>query len=438
MKRSLSTVMVVVLVLAFSGLVMAAADFGGQTVTIATIHPDGEWFASDPLRVAYIQQLEKDFNVKIEFKQALTWGGRMDEIMSSVIAGDPVGDVVHFYTTDIPSIAEALTPLDMLPDDYYGRYTGYHGDRNLYSYQGVPYALPVGGGYIWGEDLMSTQVIFYNKDFFAEHGLPDLYELQQAGEWTWAQFLEIAKKVTKDTDGDGEIDQWGFEGWSPYVLPQSFVFTNGGQFVHIDDDGLATFTGTDEAVLEALKFVHDLKYVERVVYPEEIGPWALNSPFYQGKAAMMLQEYQRLTWDTPDREFEQACVFLPRGPKADDHVVPDWAVELVGFPIGGDKDPVALAELVNAIYKTSKDYNEDYVGMVLDYFADRVDNEETLEVIADSFDRIKFWDSIPYGEFGQVLSDIVNGKVSPASAMEEIAPEVQAALDEIYNRGLQK
>lgn len=46
----------------------------------------------------------------------------------------------------------------------------------------------------------------YNKDLFDEAGLdyPD-----PENPYTYDEFVEVCKKLTKDTDGDGEIDQWG-------------------------------------------------------------------------------------------------------------------------------------------------------------------------------------------------------------------------------------
>jgi len=51
----------------------------------------------------------------------------------------------------------------------------------------------------------STRALIYNKDMFVEAGLdPD------DPPETWAELLEYAQKLTKDLDGDGIIDQYGF------------------------------------------------------------------------------------------------------------------------------------------------------------------------------------------------------------------------------------
>src|SRR5690606_28719970 len=47
-----------------------------------------------------------------------------------------------------------------------------------------------------------TTGLLYRTDLFEEAGLtpPE----------TWDEFIEVAKKLTVDTDGDGSIDRWGF------------------------------------------------------------------------------------------------------------------------------------------------------------------------------------------------------------------------------------
>ena len=50
----------------------------------------------------------------------------------------------------------------------------------------------------------STIVMFYNKDWFDRCGVPYPHD-----NWTWQEYLEIAHRLTRDTDGDGRIDVWG-------------------------------------------------------------------------------------------------------------------------------------------------------------------------------------------------------------------------------------
>lgn len=48
-------------------------------------------------------------------------------------------------------------------------------------------------------------IVYCNADLFRRAGvaLPD-------GRWDWAQFVQTARRLTLDLDGDGRTDQWGF------------------------------------------------------------------------------------------------------------------------------------------------------------------------------------------------------------------------------------
>ena len=45
---------------------------------------------------------------------------------------------------------------------------------------------------------LSSLVVYYNRDLFDAAGVP----YPEAG-WTWAEFLDAAKALTRDIDGDG-------------------------------------------------------------------------------------------------------------------------------------------------------------------------------------------------------------------------------------------
>jgi multiple sugar transport system permease protein len=50
----------------------------------------------------------------------------------------------------------------------------------------------------------STNALFYNKKLFAQAKLPYPDET-----WTWDKYQQVAKVLTKDTNGDGKLDQFG-------------------------------------------------------------------------------------------------------------------------------------------------------------------------------------------------------------------------------------
>jgi ABC-type glycerol-3-phosphate transport system substrate-binding protein len=76
--------------------------------------------------------------------------------------------------------------------------------------------------------------IYYNKSLVQQLGLKDPWETAR-GEWTWDDLIELCTRATRDTDGDGKVDQWGMIWpWNPpgYYGPVSW--TRGADFVDWD------------------------------------------------------------------------------------------------------------------------------------------------------------------------------------------------------------
>ena len=84
---------------------------------------------------------------------------------------------------------------------------------------GKTYALPMDA---------DPNAVFVNKTMLQKAGLKDPWN-DLKGDWTLDDMIEMARRVTQDTDRDGKIDQWGIA-WS-YTHPShvaQFVWTKGG------------------------------------------------------------------------------------------------------------------------------------------------------------------------------------------------------------------
>ena len=111
---------------------------------------------------------------------------------------------------------------------------------------------------------------------------------------TWDEFVEDAKKLTIDTDGDGQIDQWGVTMAGSSITNnahQAFVrgLQNGGSLY--DDDGNPDF-GNDGVVTGVKEWV-DLMAVDKVVSPsdaESVNGSDMAATFAEGQAAMFFDQ----------------------------------------------------------------------------------------------------------------------------------------------------
>ena len=74
--------------------------------------------------------------------------------------------------------------------------------------------------------------------------------------WTWEEFEKIAKAVTRDTDGDGVVDQWGaydLAGDSVGLLRN--LAWNGVEISKVDEDGNRVFDLDSEVAIDTINML---------------------------------------------------------------------------------------------------------------------------------------------------------------------------------------
>lgn len=103
----------------------------------------------------------------------------------------------------------------------------------------------------------NNMVMFYNKQMFDAAGVA-----YPSNDWTREDFLAAARALTADRDGDGNNDQFGFAGSGGGLFTTiPWVLANGTNIV---TDDFCAPNLTDPAVIEAVQFLYDLTYVEKV------------------------------------------------------------------------------------------------------------------------------------------------------------------------------
>jgi ABC-type sugar transport system permease subunit/ABC-type glycerol-3-phosphate transport system substrate-binding protein len=146
------------------------------------------------------------------------------------------------------------------------------------------YALPKG---------FTPLMVYYNKDVFVQAGLPF-----PSSDWTWNDYLELAKKLTRDVDGDGKIDIYGTSFDNRYFYWIPWVWSAGGDVVSPDGNQATGYLNSPRTE-EALKFLIDLRTLHHVA--PETGTWiqtertgAQSQLFAAGKIAMHVDGHWRL------------------------------------------------------------------------------------------------------------------------------------------------
>lgn len=121
-----------------------------------------------------------------------------------------------------------------------------------------------GKHYIWpwnyGTNGMGTTMLLYTPDF--EKAGIDWQKIVNEG-WTMEEFVEVCKKLTWDSNGDGEIDHYaiGF-GAKDHHNILNFLYAFGGNLTNTDESQV---TLNSEEAIAALQFLVDLVEEHQVV-----------------------------------------------------------------------------------------------------------------------------------------------------------------------------
>jgi len=101
----------------------------------------------------------------------------------------------------------------------------------------------------------SVPIIYYNKDLFRRAGL-DPEEPPQ----TWEEFARVARQLTRDLNGDGKPDLWGFEFTDHATLFECLLIQNGGELFDLES---RTMLFNSPEGVEALQYLVDLVRKDR-------------------------------------------------------------------------------------------------------------------------------------------------------------------------------
>jgi multiple sugar transport system substrate-binding protein len=153
-------------------------------------------------------------------------------------------------------------------------------------------------------------IVYYNKKLFREAGIP-----YPDGSWTWAEFLDIARKLTIDKDNDGRIDQFGFQMTQWWGYLEIWIWGAGGKFFDAENTRIGGMTRAaplrctlhSPEAIRGMQFYQDLRFKHHVApQPAEFTQMGEDVPFMTGRIAMkfngpwgmpFLRQTENLEWD---------------------------------------------------------------------------------------------------------------------------------------------
>lgn len=397
-------------------------DLGGYTIKIA------QWWDGSPKDRKAIERYkaaEEKYNCKIQYV-TIAWDQIVSKYISSVLSGEPIADITLFeMTMALPVFAES--DLIIPVDDYFdfndpkwppiikqtGRYAG-----KQYGFSNASWNL---------------SGIYYNKELFNRLGLPDPYELQENGEWTWEKFLEIAQKATRDEDGDGQNETWGLA-IQAHNLYSPLILSNDANIINIDDNGKASFALDEPNAIEALQFFGDLYNKYKVVVPatNETDWYEAPQRFSEGNIAMFFGQ----SWDGEDFKtaMKEECgfVFMPKGPKASDYVVPVLQESKIFVMPKHAKHPEVAAKVFEEIYL----FDNDLVGFEywIGSFLNSDEGKKTARQMLNK-GKVSMHQGYPTFDgmlFENIAGEIITRKVPADIFIKNFKDKAQRAIDSEY------
>jgi ABC-type glycerol-3-phosphate transport system substrate-binding protein len=217
-------------------------------------------------------------DIQVEYIQG-TWNSAHDYLITAFETGD-VPDIFHYessviidyamrgYLTDLEPYITTEMKNDIL-DVAWATVTRPNGEVG-----GIPF-------------LVESLVVLYNKSLFEkERIVPPTIE----NPWTWDDLRKAAITLTKDLDGDNDIDQYGagfgLRNSANIIMNTSISF--GGSFFRKEGDHFVVKVNNEEKIL--LQTIVDMIYKDKSVSPASIGESGAGMipGFFSGKYAMLV------------------------------------------------------------------------------------------------------------------------------------------------------
>jgi multiple sugar transport system substrate-binding protein len=177
------------------------------------------WSDGTTIKEDWIAPFEKAHpDIQIEYETA-SWGTFFTKLLAYCVAGNPP-DIIHMSVGYVNEWAAKGLLVDLQP--YFNR------DLNPRDFfmepmsamryptvdSGDLYSLPFG---------ITVTSLFYNKSMFDTMGVA-----YPNSNWSWYDVRDVARRLVKDVNGDGQNDQWGFYPGYGYTNLDPVIHAFGG------------------------------------------------------------------------------------------------------------------------------------------------------------------------------------------------------------------
>jgi len=274
----------------------------------------------------------------------------------------------------------------------------------------------------------NPQGVFYNKQLLATSGVSE-----PTDEWTYAQWLDAAKRITKR--GEPATAVWGTDAPISFNYILNAVRSFGGALFDNDEEP-KRFTGADAKAVEGIQFLADLLVTHRVA-PTPADLQGQGDIFYGGRLGFRtaiavvigdIRRQMKQEWDVAP---------LPKGPAARSSF---FGANGSGFTVPANRDPAAAWAFLKFLSGTAaqKEYLAEFgavptlKSLAAAEYLRQPAPPARLKVIADAMAYTKPLPKLNNSEVQRTieaaLREVFTGVKAPKAAMAEIEAPVNQLL----------
>ena len=366
--------------------------------------------------------------IKIVFEHT-PYTGYASKVLTR-IAGGAAPDIIatevdQFVTFATKGVLEDLTPYIISDPKGFNKADFFPQIIERFAYRGKLFAAP--------RDIAPFACVYYNKKLFDEKGLA-----YPTDDWTWSDLLRLARELTQK-DASGNVTQYGFYAWAW----QNFVYGNGGGLVDDVKNPQKLMLDNPKSIA-GLQFYADLSNLYDVMpTPLAFKNFGMGADrmFANGRIAMFLSGI----WEAPqfrNYNFKWDVVMFPKNNKG----IRAFGTGGTGYAIlKSSKHKKEAWEVIKAL--TGPEGQRQFAERGLaqparisvaksDAFAGNASAPANKKMLNEAVQYAVFspfhprWREIEEKYLRPKLDLIFNGKKTAAEAVKELAPEINAQLQQ--------
>lgn len=417
---------------------IAGEKFAGAYTVEPVVLEYMMWGETDELNTVqeYLKKFSEEYpDIKVKI---LHVAQQYDDKLKTMFAAHTPPDVMYMGLENFPGLAQRGVFLNLQPyitrdkkeiniEDFYPVL------MKQFEYEGNYYGI--------AKDF-TTLVLYYNRNLFDEAGIkyPDK-------NWTWDNFLSACKKLTKDVDGDGRPDRYGFVVETWFQEWAAWIWQNGGELMN--PSRTQWLLGSPKYIAqnaEAVQFLADLIYKHKVApNPTVTSDMGTSDMFLTGKVAMctygrwMCMQFRHIKdfkWDVavmPQKKKRAATLFTVCYSIAKETKHPESAWKLIKFLVS-TTGQIPVAESGHAIparksIADSKHFHEAKAIPI------KINTGAYIDSIAYAYPTPTnpYWSEVQT-VMNREMDWVWQGKKSAKEVIETIQPQIQTILDGYYKK----